>query len=77
MRFDAVTLTAALLSFLHAPAHADEAWMTRFGPMQWEDSRGSMAILNLFGPEVGNPAEFRVFLPRLADDVNGADRFLT
>jgi hypothetical protein len=63
---------SVIAATLAAPAAlADEAWMTQFGPMQWEDSRESMAILNLFGPEVANPAQFRVFLPRLADDVNG------
>jgi hypothetical protein len=70
MRCSTLTL-AALLALPLAPALADEAWMTQFGPLQWEDSRESMAILNLFGPEVTNPAQFRVFLPRLADDVNG------
>jgi hypothetical protein len=72
MRRVTLTLTAAaLLSMPLTPALADEAWMTQFGPMQWEETRGSMAILNMFGAGVDNPAQFRVFLPRLADDVNG------
>lgn len=72
MRRTVLTLSAAALFALPvAPVLADEAWMTQFGPMQWEETLGSMAVLNLFGPEVDSPAQFRVFLPRLGDDTNG------
>ncbi len=65
-------IALAICVSLGAPALADEAWMTPFGPLQWEESRGSMAILNLFGDDVPDPGNFRVFLPGLADDTDGA-----
>jgi len=67
-----VALGAALATTaLATSALSDEAWLTQFGPLQWEDSRGSMAILNLFGDAAARPNTYRIFLPLLADDVDG------
>lgn len=53
-----------------APAVADEVWSTPFGPMQWEETLGDMAVFNLYGDGVA-PSELRVFLPGLGSDMMG------
>lgn len=58
----------ALLT-LPVPAAAEEIWLTDFGLIQWEASRDTVAVLNLIGPNAGNPATLRLFVEGLAEDV--------
>ncbi len=55
---------------LSSPAFADEQWATIIGFFEWEESRGSTAVLRLIDEE-RQPSQMRLFLPGLVDDTMG------